>query len=122
MSYSLRDSSTLLDMLLLAQDVREFVTAMTFETFSGDKKTRAAVLHALIVVGEASRRLSLDFKVDHPEIPWVRIGNFRNLLIHEYDKVDLPLVWRVVTAEVPQLIQNLTPLVPVEPPADGEQG
>jgi len=122
MSYSPRDPATLLDMLLLAQDVREFVAAMTFEAFSGDKKTRAAVLHALIVVGEASKRLSLDFKVDHPEIPWVRIGNFRNLLIHEYDKVDLPLVWRVVTAEVPQLIQNLTPLVPVEPPADGEQG
>jgi len=122
MSYSQRDPSTLLDMLLLAQDVREFVTAMPFEVFSGDKKTKAAVLHALIVIGEASKRLSLDFKVDHPEIPWVRIGNFRNLLIHEYDKVDLPLVWRVVTSDVPQLIQNLTPLVPAEPPAVGEQG
>lgn len=60
--------------------------------------------------------------MDHPEIPWVRIGNFRNLLIHEYDKVDLPLVWHVVTSDVPQLIQNLTPLVPAEPPAVGEQG
>lgn len=44
----------MLDMLLLAQDVREFVTAMPFEVFSGDKKTKAAVLHALIVIGEAS--------------------------------------------------------------------
>ncbi len=70
MSYSPRDLSTLLDMLLLAQDVGEFVAGMTFEAFSGDKKTKAAVLHALIVVGEASKRLSLDFKVDHPEIPW----------------------------------------------------
>ena len=68
MSYSLRDSSTLLDMLLLAQNVGEFVTGMTFEAFSGDQKTRAAVHHALIVVGEASKRLSLDFKVDHPEM------------------------------------------------------
>jgi uncharacterized protein with HEPN domain len=109
-------------MLLLAQDVQEFVTGMTFEAFAADKKTRSAVLHALIVVGEASKRLSLDFKVDHPEIPWVRIGNFRNLLIHDYHKVDLPLVWRVVTAEVRQLVRNLTPLIPVEPAADGEQG
>jgi uncharacterized protein with HEPN domain len=117
MSYSQRDTAALLDILLLAQDVQEFVAAMTFEAFSGDKKTKAAVLHALIVIGEAAKRLSVDFRVDHPEIPWVRVGNFRNLLIHEYDKVDLPLVWHVVTSEVPQLIQNLTPLVPVEPPA-----
>jgi uncharacterized protein with HEPN domain len=52
-------------------------------------KTQSAVLHQLLVIGEAVKRLSQDFRRDHPEIPFALIAGMRDKLIHEYDDVDL---------------------------------
>jgi len=49
-------------------------------------------------------------------VPWVRISNQRNYLIHEYDDVRLPRIWRVVTQDVPALIKVLEPFVCSETP------
>lgn len=43
----------------------------------------------------------------HPQIPWAEIVGMRNRLIHGYEAVDLDIVWRIVSAELPGLIADL---------------
>ena len=106
-----RDDATLLDILKAARLIAEFKGKLTKKAFIRDIKTQSAILHQLLVIGEAVKRLSVDFRARHTEIPWVRIAGMRDKLIHAYDAVDLDEVWKTLTQEIPPLISFLEPLV-----------
>jgi uncharacterized protein with HEPN domain len=107
-----RDDATLLDILKAARLVVQFKRKLAKKAFLRDIKTQSAILHQLLVIGEAVKRLSEDFRARHPEIPWARIAGMRDKLIHQYDAVDLDEVWKTVTTDIPPLITFLEPLVP----------
>ena len=76
-----------------------------------------AVVRALEVISEASRRLPMDLKQRHPDVPWVQIAAAGNIYRHEYEDVDYELVWqtaqrglgtlkRVVEAELQSLSET----------------
>jgi uncharacterized protein with HEPN domain len=106
-----RDDATLLDILKAARLAVDFKGKLVKKTFLRDAKTQSAILHQLLVIGEAAKRLSVDFRARHTEIPWVRIAGMRDKLIHAYDAVDLDEVWKTLTQEIPPLISFLEPLV-----------
>lgn len=108
----LRDSATLLDMLKAARLAVEFREDMDKRAFLQDSKTQSAILHQLLVLGEATKRLSQEFRERHQKIPWRQITGMRNKLIHEYDKVDLEEVWKTTKSDMPRLIKQLAPLAP----------
>jgi uncharacterized protein with HEPN domain len=104
----------LLDILKAARLVLEFKGKLTKKNFLRDVKTQSAILHQLLVIGEAVKRLSEDFRNRHPQIPWIRIAGMRDKLIHQYDAVDLDEVWKTTTKDIAPLISFLEPLVPQE--------
>jgi len=61
----------------------------------------------LTVVGEAVKRLSMDFRDRNPQIPWTLIAGMRDHLIHAYDLVDWDEVWKTSTKDVPDLLQKI---------------
>jgi len=92
-----RDESTLLDIAKAARAILTFVQGLQKEDFLEDFKTQSAVLYQLIVIGEAVKRLSFEFRKQHPDIPWAAMAGMRNHLIHGYDVVDWDEVWRTAT-------------------------
>ena len=110
-----RDEATLLDIAKAAQLVIEFTQGMTKEEFLDDIKTRSAVLYQLLVMGEAVKRLSREFRARHPYIPWPLIAGMRDHLIHGYDMVDWDEVWKTATRDVPDLLAQMKPLLPSKP-------
>jgi uncharacterized protein with HEPN domain len=102
-----RDKETLLDIVTAAKLVVEFVQDMAKTLFVEDIKTQSAVLHQLLVIGEAVKRLSQDFRIQHPEIPFTLIAGMRDKLIHEYDDVDLDEVWKTAQRDVPKLLSHI---------------
>ena len=99
-----RDKAVLLDIKNACHHIREFTHRMEKNAFIEDLKTQSAVLHKLLVIGEAVKRLSPDFRVKHPEIPWSLIAGMRDKLVHGYDIVDLDAVWETVYSDVPKLL------------------
>lgn len=108
----LRDNATLLDILKAARLVVTFRGDLEKVTFYDDLKTQSAILHQLLVLGEAVKRLSEGFRTNHPEVPWRMIAGMRDKLIHGYDDVDLDEVWKTVSTDIPHLITLLEPLEP----------
>lgn len=109
-----RDEGTLLDIVRAARLILEFTEGLDRESFLGDAKTQSAVLHQLLILGEAVKRLSLEFRGKHPEVPWALVAGMRDVLIHEYNEVDLEEVWRATKRDVPDLLRLLQPLLPRE--------
>ncbi|HYH47496.1 MAG TPA: HepT-like ribonuclease domain-containing protein [Thermoanaerobaculia bacterium] len=106
-----RDHGFLVDILIAARDITEFKQGVTREEFLQSKLLRSAVLHQLVIIGEASRRLSEDFRAAHPEIVWQRVIALRNFVVHEYEEVDFEIVWGICERHVPDLIAFCEPLV-----------
>ena len=77
-----RDEAHLLDILKAARLAVEFKGAAEKADFLEDAKTQPAVLHQLVVIGEAVKRLSPELRAAHPELPWKLIAGTRDKLIH----------------------------------------
>ena len=76
---------------------------MTYEQFEQDFRINFAVVRALEIIGEATKRLPLSLRDQYPDIPWKRMAGMRDRIIHGYDTVDLEVVWDTVKLEIPQL-------------------
>jgi uncharacterized protein with HEPN domain len=74
-----------------------------------------SVIRRLLVIAEAARRVSETIRQTLPNISWSEINGMRNRLVHEYDDVNLNIVWDVVQSEIPPLIEELKLRIPPEP-------
>ena len=109
-----RDDTTLLDIATAARAVVAFVQGLGKGEFLHDLKTQSAVLYKLLVIGEAVKRLSAEFRARHVEIPWPAMAGMRDHLIHGYDVVDWEEVWSTVARDIPELLAGIEPLLPTQ--------
>jgi uncharacterized protein with HEPN domain len=113
-----RDSGYLLDILQAARLALSYISGRTKSSFLGDTQCQDAVVRRLEIIGEAARRVSTATRDAHSQVPWRSMVLMRNVVIHQYDQVDLDIVWETVTNDLPALIAAIEPLVPpdVSPP------
>ena len=71
--------------------------------FSKDPKTQDAVIRNFEIIGEAVKRLSEDTRQNVSQIPWRQFAGFRDVLIHQYDTIDISEVWLTVINDIPVL-------------------
>lgn len=107
-----RDLTYVLDMLIAAERIQSYMAGVDRATFEVDLMRQDAVVRRIEIIGEATRRLSLEFRAAHPDIPWQDMAGMRSRLIHNYDEVSLNLVWDVIQHDIPALITLLKPLIP----------
>ena len=62
-----------------------------------------AVIRNFEVIGEATKRLSTEFREKYSEVPWRRIAGLRDVLIHDYLRIDLEEVWGIIQDYLPEL-------------------
>ena len=108
------DDAALLDIVRAMRLLIDFRGEADKAAFLADAKTQAAVIHQLLIVGEAVKRLSDDFRQEHPSVPWRMIAGMRDILIHQYVAVDLHEVWKTAQSDIPRLLAYLEPLIPVQ--------
>jgi len=96
------DRKYLLHILECIQRIEEDVSGGR-SAFDASHMIQDAVLRNLQVIAESTKRLSDPLKDTHPQFDWRGIAGFRNFLVHDYLGVDLGIVWKVVTEDVPKL-------------------
>lgn len=99
------------DILESADKAMTFTKGMSYEDFAEDDKTVFAVIRALEVIGEATKRLPDDLRTRHPQIPWNSMAGMRDKLIHDYVNVNERIVWRTVQDELPAVRRQLRSLL-----------
>ena len=84
------------------EEIREY-TGSRRETFEGSRMVQRAVERVLQTLAESTQRLGADLKATEPEIPWEKIGRFRNAMVHGYRHIDQEIVWNIIEEELPKL-------------------
>lgn len=101
------DLSYVVDIIEAASLALSYVEGQTEERFVADIQCQDSVIRRLEIIGEAARRISGNFRSLHSELPWSDMIGMRNILIHDYDDVDIPLVWKTVINELPVILAKL---------------
>ncbi len=109
-----RDINSIEDILSAANEIQDFLGNIDQQAFLNDRLRFSAVIHKLLIIGEACTRFSKEFRAKYPEIPWRQIIGMRNILIHAYDDIILQEVWYAATVSTPQLVQLLEQILPQE--------
>ena len=106
-----RDNASLLDMVNAAKRVLKFAEGLDKSALATNEEKQSAILYQVIVIGEASKRLSSEFRTQHPKVPWKDIAGMRDILAHQYDRVNLNTLWDVIQNDIPELLALLEPLL-----------
>jgi len=105
-----KDKESVLDIIESAQKILAYTAGVTFTEFQINDEKQDAVLRRILVIGEATKRLSPEFKQLYPDIPWRDIAGIRDIIVHEYNRVDVERIWDVVENDLPILLKFLTAL------------
>ena len=97
------DRDFLSDIQEAARRIEVYTTAMTYEVFLADTRTQDAVIRNLEIIGEATKNLYAELSANYPDIPWKGMAGVRDRLIHHYFGVNLDIVWRIITTELPDV-------------------
>jgi uncharacterized protein with HEPN domain len=67
------------------------------DAFDADPLIQVWMVHHLMIIGEAVRALDPAFRQLHPSIPWRQISVMRNILVHDYFRINKDIVWQTVS-------------------------
>jgi uncharacterized protein with HEPN domain len=102
-----RQVSDYLSDIILAEKAIEFTAQIPLAEFTVDEKTTYAVIRALEILGEATKRIPQAVRDKHPQIPWRLMAGIRDKLIHDYVNVNVEVVWRTVNEDLPNVLPEL---------------
>ncbi len=116
MQPDLFDLGRLQAMLSAARTVHDYLSDTTVTELVANPILRDAVERRVEIIGEAASRVSLDFRARHPQIPWRQIIATRNILAHNYGRIDHVTLHRIVVTHVPVMIGQIEAILPPPPP------
>ncbi|MGK7946859.1 MAG: DUF86 domain-containing protein [Microcystaceae cyanobacterium] len=108
----MHDLAVLLDIYQAIGLIFQYSRNITYEQLEQNQEKQDAILRRIMIIGEATKRLSPAFRKEHSSIPWKKIAGMRDIVSHKYDEVDLEEVWTVIQVNLPTLNEYIIPLLP----------
>jgi uncharacterized protein with HEPN domain len=103
-------------MLDHAREAVELASGKARADLANTRLLQLGLVRLVEIVGEAAASIPREQRAKYPAIPWQDVVGMRNKLIHEYDRIDLDILWDTVTVELPGLIETLQAILPPETP------
>jgi uncharacterized protein with HEPN domain len=112
-SFSIKpdDQARLQHMLDAALEIEQYIRSSTRDDLNHDRKLVHSLVHLLEIIGEAVAQVSGETRLSAPEIPWPIVVGMRNRLIHAYFSINLDIVWKTSTEDIPRLVAGLNTLL-----------
>ena len=97
------DTIYLRHILEAIEKIEHYLLNTTYKSFSANDMMIDAVVRELEIIGEASSKLSKEFKDNHPDVAFRDATDMRNFLIHEYFGVRKEIVWETCKEDLPKV-------------------
>ena len=99
------------EILEAVQLLQRYTDGLTYDDFASDVEKQDAVVRRLEIIGEAVKGLPADLRAKYPDVPWRDIAGARDIMIHEYFRVDLELAWEMVEDDLPTLAEQVSEIL-----------
>lgn len=106
------------DILENSEAILEYTKGMTEKEYLADRKTKDACERCLSRISEAAVKLKLFAEQTLPQHNWEGIRNLGNVLRYEYDQLENPSIWDVISLHLPTLAHDVKQLLKIERPED----
>jgi uncharacterized protein with HEPN domain len=83
--------------------IRSYTEGLDYDSFLEKQVVQDAIVRQLEIIGEATKRVSTEYRDRYPHIPWKVMAGMRDKLIHDYIDVDFRMVWSTATEDIPEL-------------------
>ena len=84
-------------------EVASYTRGMDFAGFSADTKTINATAFVLGQIGELANKVSEEIRIANPQINWKGMRGLRNRIVHDYENLDMKMIWSVISDDLPEL-------------------
>lgn len=81
------------------------------EDMEQDAVLRYAVERNFTVIGEAAKRVPESVRRENPQIPWKEMTGMRDIIIHEYDEINLDEMWGTIERDIPKALEGIDRLL-----------
>lgn len=86
----------------------EYCEGVDFDAFMGNRMLQEACVFNALQIGELARNgLDAAFTDAHPEIPWRQMYGLRNRIAHDYEGIQMKIVWETITQDFGPLLAAL---------------
>jgi uncharacterized protein with HEPN domain len=106
------------DMKRATQEAISFVEGVSETDFFNSTQRQKACAMCIIIVAEAAARIeqvSPDFVAAHLDWPWKEIRGMRNVIVHDYSRLNLPTIWSTVRSSLPELLSKIEAIGELDP-------
>lgn len=107
----MRTDIVLRKMLAYTTKVVNYCDKYTYDRFVADSVMVEACVFNLSQLGELCRLVYDGYAQSHPQIPWREMYGLRNRIVHDYEGVNLQLVWQIIKEDLPDLQKELQLLI-----------
>lgn len=104
------DSEVLQKIISYCEDIEALLNEYQddFSAFENKIAFQYSCNMCIIQIGELVSRLSDEFMEQHTEIPWHAVKAMRNLHAHDYERVNLNIVWNTLHQNIPDLKEKIS--------------
>ena len=92
-----------------ADFVKQMLDGLTESDFLNNQEKQRATVMTLLNIGELVKNLTMEFRSQHPQIPWKSIAGLRDVAAHGYFTLRMEEIWVYATSDLPRIISHLPP-------------
>lgn len=102
------------DILDCIRAARSYARDIAYDAFSRDRMRVQATVRELEIIREPAKRLPDELRVRAPSVLWRQMAGLRDIVIHQYDRADVPTIWDTVRRDLPAVEPEITRLLECE--------
>jgi uncharacterized protein with HEPN domain len=105
------------DMLEAIARIQRYTAGMSAADFAANELVLDAVIRNFAIIGEAAGHLPAAVTDQYPQVPWRVMSRMRNILVHQYFGVSIPILWETLQVDLPPLVEPLQRLLAERDPS-----
>jgi len=102
-------------MIKYIEEVKTYTENMTSHEFLQDRKTMTACAFTVSQIGELAKDISDELQEKYKNIAWKAMRGMRNKIVHDYENIDLAVLWGTIEKSLPPLKLELEKILFAEP-------